>query len=294
MAALQVVRWTKYGKDRLYVNEATGANVGWVDMTRGQRHLADPAFATEFDQAIAQYLNPQAMTKATILAEMADAIGVARPKVAPEPNGNLALNEPGQGAFARAAGLREVSPFKTFFARLIGMHSDERAWRVGGRGEQKVAWQLRRLGPEWKALHSVPVGKADSDIDHVLIGPGGVFTLNAKFHPDASVWSAGDAFMVNGQRVPYVRNSRFEVARADRILTMSTGMRIDARGVIVVVGARRGMKVKSQPEDGKVLVLTRRQLVRWLQKQPQRLSNVDVERIYAHARRAETWRGVDV
>lgn len=47
-----------------------------------------------------------------------------------------------------------------------------------------------------------PSGAADADIDHVLVGPAGVFTVNAKHHPSASVWVGGDTFIVNGQRVP--------------------------------------------------------------------------------------------
>ena len=60
-------------------------------------------------------------------------------------------------------------------------------------------------------------------------------------------------------------------------------------GLIVVVGAHGGMTVKSQPEDGRVFVIGRKQVVRWLKAQPARLSAQDVERIYAQARWSVTW-----
>ncbi|MBG6212216.1 hypothetical protein RCH23_000129 [Cryobacterium sp. CAN_C3] len=41
---------------------------------------------------------------------------------------------------------------------------------------------LSKLGPEWTVLHAVPVGSGSSDIDHVVIGPAGVFTINTKNH----------------------------------------------------------------------------------------------------------------
>jgi hypothetical protein len=44
----------------------------------------------------------------------------------------------------------------------------------------------------------LPVGDRDSDIDHVVIGPVGVFTIDAKNHPQANVWVRDDTCKVNG------------------------------------------------------------------------------------------------
>lgn len=108
-------------------------------------------------------------------------------------------------------------------ARLVDKKTAERNWRIGADGEQAVAEQLARTGAQWRILHAVPVGNRGSDIDHVVIGPGGVFTVNAKNHPKAAVWVGGDTMMVNGHRVPYVRNSRFEAKRASRLLADRAG-----------------------------------------------------------------------
>jgi hypothetical protein len=56
-------------------------------------------------------------------------------------------------------------------------------------------------------LHSIPIGNKGSDLDHLVIGPGGVFSLNAKHHLNASICIAGSVFTVNGQRTNYLRNS---------------------------------------------------------------------------------------
>jgi hypothetical protein len=108
----------------------------------------------------------------------------------------------------------------------VGARTEERAWRIGADGEQAVAAQLTRLGPSWRVLHAVRVGDHGSDIDHVVIGPAGVFTVNAKHHPNTSIWVGGDTFMVNGQRVPYVRNSRHEARRAARRLSLGPSRHI--------------------------------------------------------------------
>jgi hypothetical protein len=59
---------------------------------------------------------------------------------------------------------------------------DNYPWYKGALGEIAVGQILERLGPEWTILHAVPVGGGAFDIDHVLIGPAGVFTLNTKNH----------------------------------------------------------------------------------------------------------------
>lgn len=53
-------------------------------------------------------------------------------------------------------------------------------WGRGAAGERKVGAILDGLGPDWHALHGVWLGRGD--IDHVLVGPGGVFTVETKSH----------------------------------------------------------------------------------------------------------------
>ena len=126
---------------------------------------------------------------------------------------DLSTNAAGAEARAQAVALRDAAPVRTLAARVFGVHTDERAWRIGADGEEKVAAQLRKLlkkDPRWQVIHAIPVGTRGSDIDHLVIGPGGVFTINTKNHPDAKIWVGGDTFMVNGNRQPYIRNARHE------------------------------------------------------------------------------------
>jgi hypothetical protein len=48
----------------------------------------------------------------------------------------------------------------------------------GAEGERKVGAILENLGPDWHVLHGVWLGQGD--IDHVLVGPGGTFTIETK------------------------------------------------------------------------------------------------------------------
>lgn len=202
---------------------------------------------------------------------------------------DLASRKAGAAAREQAVAARAAAPVRTLFARLLGVHTEERAWRIGADGEEKVGAVLARLArkdPRWRFLHAIPVGTRGSDIDHLTIGPGGVFTLNAKHHPGSKVWAAGSVFMVNGQRRPYLRNSRHEAARAAALLTAVCGFRVPVGGLVVPVGADE--LVVKKLDDG-VHVVNRRRLVRWLRARDEVLSDAAVEAVHEAARWSTTW-----
>lgn len=199
---------------------------------------------------------------------------------------DLAENRAGAAVQAQADEARRQAPVRSFLARVLNVHTEERAWRIGAEGEQMVAHRLRKLDPRWKILHSVPVGDRGSDIDHVLIGPGGVFTVNTKNHPGKEVWVSERALMVDGQRQPYLRNSRHEAKRASKLLTAACGFEVAVQPIIVTVNAE--LTVKSMPPD--VEVVGSKSIRKWLEKRPVVLSDQEVEAIYALARRDSSWR----
>ena len=201
---------------------------------------------------------------------------------------DVALRRAGEMPRAEAQAAREDAPVRTALARLMGVHTSERAWRLGAVGEVLVGAQLDKLtreDPRWHALHSIPVGARGSDIDHVVIGPGGVFTINTKHHPGSDIWVGGDAVLVNGVRHPYVRNSRHEADRAARVLTAACGFDISVTPLIVVVNAGQ-LTIKEGPIG--VHILSRRRLRRWLRRRPDLLAATS-EAIFEKARRSSTW-----
>lgn len=203
---------------------------------------------------------------------------------------DLADVRAGAAARERALAERQVQgTLRHIFARVLDANTDERAWRIGADGEEAVGQQLAALGLHWRFLHAVRVGERGADIDHVVIGPGGVFTINTKHHPKAAIWVGGETFMVNGRRVPYIRNSRFEAKRASRMLSEHVGFPVPVTGLIAVVGARRGFTVKSQPPDGVVRVVGRRGIRRLLEAQPPKLGLREIDAIHEVARRSNSW-----
>ena len=97
-------------------------------------------------------------------------------------------------------------PQRTRFARFLGINPlapDSIAWYRGALGEIEVGKILSRLPPEWRVFHALPIGKAGADIDHLVIGPGGIFTINTKHHRGKKIWIAEQSFLGNGQKQPY-------------------------------------------------------------------------------------------
>ena len=119
-------------------------------------------------------------------------------------------------------------PRRSGLARAFGrspLSTESRPWYLGALGELQVAERLAKLGPDWTVLHSVPIGDRGSDIDHVVLGPAGVFTFNTKFHEDARIWVGSTRLLVNGQKTDHLRNSRYEAQRVAKKLTPVAGGR---------------------------------------------------------------------
>lgn len=206
---------------------------------------------------------------------------------------DLAANLPGASLQGQiTAALAAVPPPSLLRRILLGKRAWRHApstWELGAVGERLVAAELQRLcqrDPRWRVLHSIPVGTNGSDIDHVIIGPAGVFTLNTKHHAGKSLWVAGNTFMVNGQRQHHIRNARFEASRASKLLTAAMGAPVMVRGFVVPVNAKK-LVVKEAPED--VTIVNRAALCRHLRSLPPVLDQSAVEALYARARLLTTW-----
>lgn len=97
--------------------------------------------------------------------------------------------------------------------------------------------ELNRLARHgWRVLHSIPLGE-EVDVDHLLIGPGGVFSVNTKYHNNRAVWVGDDSVKVDhGKPAPYARKSRAEAKRVARVLERYCGFPVPVEPVLVFVG----------------------------------------------------------
>jgi hypothetical protein len=195
----------------------------------------------------------------------------------------------GQAVIEKLLADRAGVPARSFLGRVFGadpLRAEDYPWYKGAVGEVAVGQVLERLGPEWVVLHAVPVGAGASDIDHVLIGPAGVFTLNTKNHAGQPVWVAGQTLMVAGKKQRHLYNASHEAARAAKLLSRKVGAPVEATGVVVVV-APKSMTVRAKPSGA--VVVTDRQLLRWLSGRPTVLTPRQVAVVAAAAMEPGTW-----
>jgi hypothetical protein len=195
----------------------------------------------------------------------------------------------GQAVMEKLLADREGASPRSLLGRIFGadpLNPDNYPWYKGALGEMAVGRVLERLGPEWTVLHAVPVGTGSSDIDHVLIGPAGVFTLNTKNHAGQPIWVAGSTFMVAGKKQRHLYNAGYEAARAAKLLTRAANEAVKVTGVVVVV-APKSMTVRKEPS--RVVVVTDRQLLQWLNGRPSVLTPRQMAVIAAVAVRPGTW-----
>jgi hypothetical protein len=109
------------------------------------------------------------------------------------------------------------------------------AWQRGAAGERKTARLLARLEPHgWTVLHDLAVPGSRANIDHLAIGPPGVFVIDSKQYR-GKLRQASDGSVWHGRYplVPTLRAAQFE---ADRAAAVLAGPRVPVLPLVVVHG----------------------------------------------------------
>ncbi len=138
----------------------------------------------------------------------------------------------------------------------------------GATGEEQVGRLLDGLSERgWHAIHDVSLGRGN--VDHVLIGPGGVFTVETKSHPGPV-------------RVGRVHGSVLGQAQAQRrAIERAVGERVEP----LLVFSRAWVDRPLSRRKG-VRVLPARMLLSYLDRQPRRLTAEQVQRAHRRLARA--------
>ncbi len=166
---------------------------------------------------------------------------------------------------------------------------------MGAAGEQAVAATLDGLPVVWSALHSIPLGDPDSptsDLDHLVIGPGGVYVINAKHHPRQAILVKGDIVLVARRSQPYTAAARRDATRRDATsvtvrLSAAVGTPVAVIPVIVFVGADE-VVIKFPPRD--TVLTTRGQMLDAPTRRRASLDAPTVTTIVDIARQPSAWR----
>lgn len=274
MSSLTVREWKRYGHDRLYVSDDAGTKVGFYDRKTGELHVTDATLRYAVLDALAPFLTGEIPAFAH------------RINADPVPAGHDLADNVAGAAVAEQASQLAPGRFQRLAAKVLGLRTEATSWEAGAKGERIAGRRLERLRSHgWEVLHSV-VLQSGADIDHIAIGPGGVFTINTKHHAGARVAVNEDFVRVNGQLKQYVRNSRHEAASASRRLSATLCRPVGVTGVLAFVGAG-SLTVRTHPAD--VLIALGESVDQLLLSRPVVLAPSEVQAVYTVARRAEIW-----
>ncbi|MFI9319659.1 nuclease-related domain-containing protein [Kitasatospora aureofaciens] len=308
MTDLVVKPWRVPGKERLYVNKAgaRGDSVAWLDCKTGvvtvevsEFEASALAKVEEWCRSSGSHVPPRTVKHRGEKSQPTKVTPAkATPARVPQPRAevpflppmreedDLAQNLPGAGLESLVrAGEEKYKLLVRLAAKLSRQRLGDSSTLRGLEGEQIVGSRLGALKTAgWKVLHGVPL-PSGSDIDHVVIGPPGVFTVNSKHHPGATVWVGDKVVKVNRNGFPYVENSEFEANRTARLLTEWCGFDVPVHPVIAIVGAQ---KITLGAEPG-VTVVDGEQIASVLSSRPAVLSPNRVDRVFTIARHRYVW-----
>jgi hypothetical protein len=307
---LRVTRSQRDGQDRLHViAEDTGTRVAWYDRETGRIEIEDDWYRDAILDALAPYLRgtgtlneppAEAGTPATATpAHRRDepsagphAVG-GRPQAEGRQTGRQTRRQTGRQAARRPRrGLREQAAAfvprsgSRLLSRLAGGPAEASLGRAGADTDEPVARHLARLARQgWRVLDDVQLA-GGTVVDHLVIGPAGVFAVDVKRHPGAKVAVGARVVSVNGAQHPYMRDIRQEAAQVARLLSSACGFPVNVIPMLVFVGAS---SMRSSAPVPDVLVLRSEDIDRLLRRLPERLMLGTSERIFAAARREQTW-----
>lgn len=200
----------------------------------------------------------------------------------------LRARRPGYAVMQECLRIQAAAPPRSRSQRFWGsdpLAPAARSWFKGAIGERRVAAELDRLGPAFTVLHAVPVGTGSTDIDHLVVGPTGVFSINTKNHSGQRVFVGGGSFIVGGTRTPHIRTAENEGRRATRLLSIAADCPILVQPLLVVAADRISFGTKKSP----VVVLRPDQLQRWILGLPRAHSDEAVRYLSMVAEDRATW-----
>jgi hypothetical protein len=131
-------------------------------------------------------------------------------------------------AVAAASGVAWALRFRT--------SPDTHAWRRGATGERRTARLLAPLERHgWAVLHDLAIPGSPANIDHLVIGPGGVAVIDTK-HYRGRLWLDTYGLLWHGRHllVPNLRKVRWEADQADEVLGVAE---VQIAAIVAVHGA---------------------------------------------------------
>jgi hypothetical protein len=153
--------------------------------------------------------------------------------------------------------------------------SSTTAWAKGAEGEERTATYLDPLAREgFVIFHDRKIPMSVANIDHIVIGPTGVYVVETK-NISGAFRIRGDEVQIGGRRVALVEEVRLEVEATWNALASVLAPR--GLRVTPIVCAHRAELPLFRRHVGGIRILSGRGLPRYIRGQPTVLSTAEVQ-----------------
>ena len=174
-------------------------------------------------------------------------------------------------------GSNEIRSWRSLFADLAQGGPQVLRGETATGHDLVTEWldQLNRYGWEiWRDLRIPQHGRGVAQgleqgqaIDHLAVGPGGVFAVNAK-HLSSPVRVTRNAIFVAEAKTDYVKSARRTASAVSGYLAELGVRRVDVQPILLFVGAE--VDRKQQPKGA--LVMRGREIIEYLRTEDSRLT----------------------
>ena len=178
---------------------------------------------------------------------------------------------------------------RSLLGRVVGrspLGAQSEPWFVGAQGELAVARMLAELPRQWTVFHALPRTVRDRGVDHLLVGPAGIFAVTTRTFVGQKVVVSHRTMTVGNTKHADIRDAESDALRLTRVLRDHMALRASVRPVVACVRAK-SITIHERPAQ--VKVLTAAELRRWLLSLPPVLGPDERQTLVAIIDDPDTW-----
>jgi len=160
------------------------------------------------------------------------------------------------------------------------------AWLRAAQAEMVVGDILARLPEGYDVYHSLPIRNTAFWVDHLVVGPGGIFALSSKTRWDRDLTGSVRTIPIGDHTMPYLRDAQFESTQITMLLAGAMPATAVVQPMIVLVNPN---KIRLNRKLDVVTVIDSPRLRRWLVGRPRQFSAEQQAALTAVIEDPTTW-----
>jgi hypothetical protein len=174
-------------------------------------------------------------------------------------------------------------------ARTLGLSpldANGLAWLRAAQAEIVVGDILARLPEGYDVYHSLPIRNTAFWVDHLVVGPGGIFALSSKTRWDRDLTGSVRTIPIGDHTMPYLRDAQFESTQITTLLAGAMPATAVVQPMIVLVNPN---KIRLNRKLDVLTVIDSPRLRRWLVGRPRQFSAEQQATLTAVIEDPTTW-----